>query len=46
VTFLPPLSPKPDETPLALTDRLMFSLASALPEDMRGVYAEMPTGFS
>ena len=45
VTFLPPLSPKPDETPLALTDRLMFSLASALPEDMRGVYAEMPTGF-
>jgi len=45
VTFLPPLQPKPDETPLALTDRMMFSLASALPEDMRGVYAEMPKGF-
>ncbi len=45
VTFLPPLLPKPDETPLALTDRLMFTLASALPEDMRGVYAEIPKGF-
>lgn len=45
VTFLPPLLPKPDETPLALTDRLMFSLASALPEELRGVYAEMPKGF-
>ncbi|MBI3739376.1 MAG: 1-acyl-sn-glycerol-3-phosphate acyltransferase [Chloroflexi bacterium] len=45
VTFLSPLLPKPDETPLALTDRLMFALASALPEDLRGVYAEMPRGF-
>ena len=45
VTFLPPLLPKPDETPLALTDRMMFALASALPEDMRGVYAEVPKGF-
>ena len=45
VTFLPTLLPKPDETPLALTDRLMFSLASALPEELRGVYAEMPKGF-
>ncbi len=45
VTFLPPLLPKPDETPLALTDRMMFSLAFALPEDMRGVYSETPKGF-
>jgi 1-acyl-sn-glycerol-3-phosphate acyltransferase len=45
VTFLPPLLPKPGETPLALTDRLMFALASALPEEMRGVYAEVPKGF-
>ncbi len=45
VTFLPPILSKPDETPLALTDRLMFALASALPDDMRGVYAEMPKGF-
>lgn len=45
VTFLPPLLPRPGETPLALTDRLMFALASALPEEMRGVYAERPKGW-
>ena len=45
VKLLPPLTPQPGETPLALTDRLMFSMASALPEDMRGVYAEIPKGF-
>ena len=33
------------ETPLALTDRLMFRIASVLPEEMRGVYAEIPKGF-
>jgi len=45
LTLLPPLLPKPGENPLALTDRLMFTLAQALPEDMRGVYAERPMGF-
>jgi 1-acyl-sn-glycerol-3-phosphate acyltransferase len=45
VRLLPPLQPAPGETPLALTDRLMFSMAAALPEDMRGVYAEVPKGF-
>jgi 1-acyl-sn-glycerol-3-phosphate acyltransferase len=45
VKLLPPLLPDPGETPLALTDRLMFSMAAALPEDMRGVYAEPPKGF-
>jgi 1-acyl-sn-glycerol-3-phosphate acyltransferase len=40
-----PLQPGPGETPLALTDRLMFTLAEALPEEMRGVYAETPRGF-
>lgn len=45
IKLLPPLRPKPDETPLALTDRMMFTLAQALPEEMRGVYAEAPTGF-
>jgi 1-acyl-sn-glycerol-3-phosphate acyltransferase len=45
ITFLPPLMPKPDENPLALTDRLMFTLAQALPKEMRGVYAEVPQGF-
>ncbi len=45
VNLLPPILPRPGETPLALTDRLMFSLAAALPEEMRGVYAEIPKGF-
>jgi len=46
IEFLPPLSSKPGENPLALTDRLMFTLAQSLPESMRGVYAEMPEGFA
>jgi 1-acyl-sn-glycerol-3-phosphate acyltransferase len=45
VKLLPPLLPNPGETPLALTDRLMFSIAAALPEELRGVYAEIPVGF-
>lgn len=45
VKLLPPLQPLSGETPLALTDRLMFSMAEALPERMRGVYAEIPKGF-
>lgn len=45
VRLLPLLQPFPGETPLVLTDRLMFSMAAALPEDMRGVYAQIPTGF-
>jgi 1-acyl-sn-glycerol-3-phosphate acyltransferase len=45
LTLLPPLFPKPGENPQALTDRLMFTLAQALPEDIRGVYAERPRGF-
>lgn len=46
IKFLPALIPISGETPLSLTDRLMFSIAAALPEDMRGVYAEIPKGFS
>ncbi len=46
VRLLPPLLSGAAETPLALTDRLMFALASALPEDMRGVYRDLPKGFS
>ena len=45
VSLLPPIVPTPDDTPLSLTDRVMFSLASALPLDMRGVYSELPKGF-
>ncbi|HEY9151335.1 MAG TPA: lysophospholipid acyltransferase family protein [Anaerolineales bacterium] len=42
VTFLPPFLPKPGEDPAALTDRLMFIIASALPEERRGAYIEIP----
>ena len=45
ITLLSPLLPTPSESPLALTDRLMFTLAQGLPEEMRGVYAEVPEGF-
>lgn len=45
VKILPTIRTRPNETPLALTDRLMFTLAQALPDDMRGVYTEMPRGF-
>ena len=45
VKLLPLLQPFPGETPLTLTDRLMFGMAAELPEDMRGVYAEIPKGF-
>lgn len=45
INLLPALMPRPAENPLALTDRLMFTLAQALPEDMRGVYGEVPKGF-
>ena len=46
IIVLPPLMPRPGENSLVLTDRLMFTLAQALPEEMRGAYAEMPKGFT
>lgn len=45
IKLLPPILPKPGETPLSLMDRVMFSLAKELPVEMRGVYAEVPKGF-
>lgn len=45
VRLLPPILPGPGETPLAFTDRLMFTLAAGLPPEMRGVYAKVPKGF-
>jgi len=45
VILLPPILPRPEETAIALTDRVMFSLAAALPPEMRGVYADVPKGF-
>lgn len=46
IKLLSPVLPKPNDTPLSLTDRLMFTLASGLPEAVRGVYAEIPKGFA
>lgn len=37
--------PEPNETILALTDRMMFTLAEMLPPELRGVYSEHPPGF-
>lgn len=45
IKLLSPILPNSNDTPLSLTDRLMFTLASELPESMRGVYAETPKGF-
>ncbi len=45
VSLLQPILPNASDTPLSLTDRLMFTLAAKLPESMRGVYAEVPKGF-
>ncbi len=45
VVMSPLIFPDPGETSLALTDRIMFSIAVNLPEEMRGVYAEIPKGF-
>ncbi len=45
VTLLPPILPEPGDSPLELTDRLMYAIASALPPEMRGVYAEAAKGF-
>jgi len=45
ITLLQPLMPKLGENLLALTDRLMFTLAQGLPNEMRGVYAQVPEGF-
>jgi 1-acyl-sn-glycerol-3-phosphate acyltransferase len=40
-----PIFPDKGENALALTDRIMFTLAEMLPPELRGVYAERPTGF-
>ena len=45
IKLLPPIFPNQSDTPLSLTDRLMFTLAAGLPEAMRGAYAKVPEGF-
>ncbi len=40
-----PIQPQPGETPVGLTDRIMFTLAEMLPPELRGVYRYRPSGF-
>lgn len=40
-----PIYPQPNEGALALTDRIMFTIAAMLPKDLKGVYAVAPKGF-
>ena len=46
VVIAPPIIPTPHDHPLSLTDKMMFVMASNLPEELRGVYAERPEGFA
>jgi 1-acyl-sn-glycerol-3-phosphate acyltransferase len=41
-----PIYPLEHESPIALTDRIMYALADLLPIRLRGVYAQKPPGFS
>lgn len=45
VVIAPPIIPGPGDSPLSLTDRLMFTMAQNLPRELRGVYADVPKGF-
>jgi len=45
VIVAPPIFPGAHDHPLSLTDKMMFVMASNLPEELRGVYAERPKGF-
>jgi 1-acyl-sn-glycerol-3-phosphate acyltransferase len=45
ITVGAPLYPQPNETLLALTDRMMFAMAEMLPPEARGVYSYHPSGF-
>jgi 1-acyl-sn-glycerol-3-phosphate acyltransferase len=46
ITIGEPIYPHPGETTLGLTDRMMFTIADILPEELRGVYAKKPVGFN
>lgn len=40
VVIAPPIYPDENDTPLSLTDKIMFTMAANLPPELRGVYAE------
>lgn len=45
VVIAPPIYPSASDTPLSLTDKIMFTMAANLPPELRGVYAEVPEGW-
>jgi len=45
VVIAPPIFPAKEESPLSLTDKLMYTMAKNLPVELRGVYSELPKGF-
>lgn len=45
VVIAPPIFPSEEDTPLSLTDKIMFTMAANLPPALRGVYAEHPAGW-
>jgi 1-acyl-sn-glycerol-3-phosphate acyltransferase len=45
ITLGKPLTPEPQESPLALTDRIMYAIADLLPVHLRGVYTHKAPGF-
>ena len=45
VVIAPPIWPKRDDSPLSLTDTLMYTMAKNLPQELQGVYAARPRGF-
>ncbi len=45
VVVAPPIYPDENDTPLSLTDKIMFTMAANLPVELRGVYAEIPRGW-
>jgi 1-acyl-sn-glycerol-3-phosphate acyltransferase len=45
ISICAPILPDTDDDPLSFTDKVMFSLANKLPQEMRGAYSEIPLGF-
>lgn len=45
VVIAPPIYPDENDTPLSLTDKIMFTMAANLPVELRGVYEDIPRGW-
>lgn len=46
LVIAPPIYPSKDESAISLTEKMMFTMAANLPEELRGVYAQIPSGFN